>query len=89
MSEIIKTEAVVLSKLNYGDSSLIVTLFTKEYGKLSAIIKGARNPKSKMGLVIDPLNHLQIILYKKDTRELQIISSAEILTYFPKIKDRF
>jgi DNA repair protein RecO (recombination protein O) len=89
MSEIIKTEALVLSKLDYGDTSSIVTLFTKNYGKLSAIIKGARNPKSKTGFIADPLNHLQVILYKKDTREVQILSGADIVSHFSKIKEDF
>ena len=34
MSEIVKTEAVVLYKIKYGDTSIIVTLFTKDYGKM-------------------------------------------------------
>ncbi|MFO7445527.1 MAG: DNA repair protein RecO, partial [Ignavibacteriaceae bacterium] len=89
MSEIIKTEAVVLSKLNYGDTSSIASLYTKEYGKLSAILKGSRSPKSKIGLIVDPLNHLQVIMYKKDTRELQLISSADIISHFSKIKADF
>ncbi len=86
MSEIKKTEAVVLSKLNYGDSSLIVTLFTKEQGKISAIVKGARSPKSKTSLKIDPLNYIEIIYYNKESRELQIISSADLVEYYPAIK---
>lgn len=86
MSEIKKTEAVVLSKLNYGDSSLIITLFTKELGKMSAIVKGARGPKSKIGLKVDPPNHLEIIYYDKQSRELQIISSADLVEYYPSIK---
>ena len=45
MSEIIKTEAVVLSKINYGDSSIIASLYSKNSGKMSVIIKGGRNPK--------------------------------------------
>ncbi len=89
MSNIIKTEAVVLNKINYGDSSNIVTLFTKDFGKISAIIKGGRNPKSKIGLVADPLNHLQIVMYKKDSREIQIISSIDLITYFAKIREDF
>ena len=40
MSEIIKTEAVILSKMNYGDTSNILSVYTKDYGKLSVIIKG-------------------------------------------------
>jgi len=86
MSDIIKTEAVVLHKIKYGDTSLIVTLFTKDYGKLTAIVKGGRNPKSKLGLVVDTFNHLQIVFYNKDSREVQLISSADIISHFPNIK---
>ena len=87
MSKIIKTEAVVLSKLNYGDSSSIVSLFTKEYGKISAMLKGGRNPKSKLSLVVDPINYLEIIFYNNPSRDLQILSSADIKAYFHKIKE--
>ena len=87
MSEILKTEAVVLSKLNYGDTSLIVSLFTKELGKISAILKGARSPKSKLGMKVDPLNYIEVVFYNKSTRDLQIISSADIIRHFPGIKE--
>ncbi|MGA8264493.1 MAG: DNA repair protein RecO [Ignavibacteriaceae bacterium] len=87
MSEILKTESVVLSKLNYGDTSLIVSLFTKEMGKISAILKGARSPKSKIGMKIDPINYVEVVFYNKDTRDLQIISSADLLEHYSKIKE--
>jgi DNA repair protein RecO (recombination protein O) len=87
MSEIIKTEAMVLTKMDYGDTSKIVSLYTKDYGKLSAIIKGGRSPKSKIGLMVDPLNHIQVVFYKKDSRELQLISSADLITHFTLIKE--
>jgi DNA repair protein RecO (recombination protein O) len=86
MSEIIKTEAVVLQRIKYGDTSIIVTLFTKDYGKLTAIVKGGRNPKSKLGLIVDTFNYLQIVFYKKDSREIQLISSADIISHFPNLK---
>ena len=89
MSEIVKTEAVVLHKIKYGDSSIIVTLFTKDYGKMTAIVKGGRNPKSKLGLVIDTCNHLQIVFYKKDSREIQLISSADVISHYPNLKNNF
>ena len=87
MSKIIKTESVVLSKLNYGDSSSIVTLFTKEYGKLSAMLKGGRNPKSKLSLIVDPINYLEVIFYNNPSRDLQILSSADIKEHYHKIKE--
>jgi DNA repair protein RecO (recombination protein O) len=87
MSDIIKTEAIVLSKLNYGDTSSIVSLYTESEGKISAILKGGRNPKSKIGMIVDPLNHLQIIIYKKNSRDIQILSSADLISHFGKIKE--
>lgn len=89
MSEIVKTEAIVLHKIKYGDTSIIVTLFTKDYGKMSAIVKGGRNPKSKLGLLVDTFNHLQIVFYKKESREVQLISSADIISHFPVLKSNF
>jgi recombinational DNA repair protein (RecF pathway) len=37
MSEIVETESVVLSKLAYGDSSIIADLFTEDHGKIAEI----------------------------------------------------
>lgn len=87
MSEILKTEALVLSKLNYGDTSSIATLFTKDYGKISVIVKGGRTRKSKFGAIVDPLNNIQIVFYKKDTRDVQLISDASLLLHFQSLKN--
>lgn len=87
MSEIIKTEAIVLNKINYGDTSTIATFYTKEYGKLSGILKGGRSSKSKTGAAVDPVNHIEIVLYKKDTREVQLVSGVSIISHFPNIKN--
>jgi DNA repair protein RecO (recombination protein O) len=87
MSEIVKTEAVVLSKMNYGDSSSIASLFTEDLGKLSVIVKAARSPKSKYGKIVDPLNYLSVVLYKKESREIQLLSQADIVEHYPNIKN--
>ncbi len=87
MSDIIKTEAVVLSKINYGDTSSIISFYTESDGKISAIAKGGRNPKSKTGKIIDPINHLQIIIYKKNTRDVQILSDASLISHYVNIKE--
>lgn len=86
MSQIVKSEAIVLSKINYGDSSIIVSLYTKDFGKLSAIVKGVRSPKSKIGLSVDPLNYINVVLYNKDSRDVQLLSGADIIAHFPRIK---
>jgi DNA repair protein RecO (recombination protein O) len=89
MSEIIKTEAIVLSKIDFGDTSRIAKFYTADFGKISAIIKGARSPKSKIGSLIDTMNLLQLVLYKKDTREIQLVSQVDLLKHYPAIRDNY
>ena len=89
MSEIIKTQAIVLRRINFGDSSKIATFYSEDFGKISAIIKGARSSKSKTGFLIDTTNLLQIVLYKKDTREIQIVGDVDLIKSYTHIWDDF
>ena len=87
MNKIVKTRTVVLKKINFGDTSIIVSLYTEEYGRISAILKGGRKSKAKQGLILDPMNFVEIILYKKKNREVQLISSADLIANYFKIKE--
>lgn len=89
MSEIITTEVIVLSKINFSDTSKIAQLYSEDLGKISGIIKGGRSSNAKVGRVIDPLNVVQVVLYKKDTRDVQIISSADLVHHFPKLREDY
>ncbi|MBI1939615.1 MAG: DNA repair protein RecO [Ignavibacteriales bacterium] len=89
MSDLIKTRAIVLRKLDYGDTSRIIHLFTEDFGKISAILKGGRSGKSKKIMLVDVMNNVQIVLYKKETREVQIISEVDLLQHYPNISDDF
>jgi len=44
-----KTEGVILSRRNFGESDRILTIFTRDHGKLTALAKGVRRPKSRKG----------------------------------------
>ncbi|MCE1166127.1 MAG: DNA repair protein RecO [Bacteroidetes bacterium] len=82
----IKTDAIVLSGFKYGDTSKIVSVMSETSGKFSAIIKGARNSKSKIGGVFENINHISVIFTKKESRDLQLISKAECVSSFGRIK---
>ncbi|MEO8209558.1 MAG: DNA repair protein RecO [bacterium] len=82
---IVKTDAFVLKSFNYGDTSKIVTLFTKEFGKLNAIVKGARNYKSKLCGTLETMNYISVVIYLKENRELQLISKSEYIKSFQNI----
>lgn len=82
---IVKTEAVVLHTRKYGDSSKIATIYTKEYGKISIIAKGALKPKNKFGSSLDPLSYSFLTIYKKDKPGLHLVSSSELVVPLRKI----
>lgn len=83
---IVKTEAFVLKGFRYGESSKIITFYSKEHGKISAIVKATRTMKSKFGGATENINYVRVIFNKKENRELQFISSAECIESFSKIK---
>lgn len=83
---IINTSAIVLRRINHGESSLIVHFYTREFGKVSVIAKGARRQKSQFAGVLDLMNYLNIVVYTKETREIQTLSSAEYNIPFLKIQ---
>jgi DNA repair protein RecO (recombination protein O) len=87
MSEIKKDEAFVLDKIDYGNTSIISHLFSKSRGRYSVIVKGAKNPKSKYGALIDPLNLIESVVYFKERREVQLLSDAAVISGYVKIKE--
>ncbi len=73
---IIRTDAVVLRAMDYGETSRIVTLFTREKGKLAVLAKGARLPKSRFGATLQPMAYTQVVFYHKPTRSLQTLTES-------------
>lgn len=84
--DIIRTEGVVLRSLNYGETSQIVTLLTREKGKLGVMAKGARRPKSSFGATLQPMAYTQVVFYYKPTRDLQILSESSHVESFHRLR---
>jgi len=84
---IVKTEAIVVKRMKFRETSAIVTLLTRDFGRLSVIAKGARDSKSRLGPLLNSLNHLQVVLYKKDGRDLHLITQCDLLQRFPSLTD--
>lgn len=79
---IVKTEAVVLHTRRFRESSKIVTLYTREHGKMSVVAKGVVQPKSRYGSTIQPMAYLSVLVYRKEGRDLQNLSNAETVERF-------
>ncbi|HYM21459.1 MAG TPA: DNA repair protein RecO [Candidatus Kapabacteria bacterium] len=72
------TDAIVLRSRKQGDTSKIVSLYTREYGLVDVIAKGARQMKSKFGAALEPFTESKIVFYKKEHSELYLLSNAEV-----------
>jgi DNA repair protein RecO (recombination protein O) len=79
---ILQTEAVVLHARRFRESSKIVTLYTREHGKMSVVARGVLQPKSKYGSVLQPMSYLSAVIYRKEGRDLQNLSTAEPVERF-------
>ncbi len=82
---ILNTEAVVLHTRRFSETSLIVTLLTRERGKITVLARGAFRPKSKYASVLQPMGYLRLIFYWKEGRDLQTLSAAETIERFPRL----
>ena len=70
-----QADAIVLRRLDYGDADRILTLLTREYGKLAAIAKGARRSKARNGSSLDLFGRSRMMLAKG--RNLDVVAQVE------------
>ncbi len=82
---IVNTPAIVLKSFSYGESSLIARCFSKNNGKVSLIIKGAKSSKSPKVSYFQPLSYIDIIYNYKLNRELQVLSKVNFREYWSKV----
>lgn len=84
---IVKTEAIVLSNMKYRDTSSILRLYTREFGKISVIAKGARGTASRMRASLEPMTCVSAVIYKKENRDLQLLSQCDVLQSFRHLSE--
>lgn len=77
-----KAEGIIIRSMKMGETSKLLTLFTREQGTLKLIAKGARSSKSRFGAALEPLNVVQVVYYNKESRDLQLLSAADIVERF-------
>src|SRR5271170_477389 len=73
-----KTRGIVFKATDYGDTSIIVQVFTEKFGLQSYIINGAKKTKAKISRnMFQPLHLLDIVVYYKNTGNMQRIKEAK------------
>lgn len=72
----IKTEAVVLRSIRYGEADRILHLYTATRGRVGAIAKGSRKPRSRFGGRLEPFFRLNLVLYEGKS-DLLTVTAAD------------
>jgi len=81
------TAAIVLRARDYSESDRIVTLLTREFGKLSGIAKGAKASRRRFERKLEPFSHVTLFFRRRPQGQLVFITRAEAGDAMPPLED--
>jgi DNA repair protein RecO (recombination protein O) len=81
----LKTEAVVLRSIRYAEADRILHLYSAERGRIGAIAKGARRPKSRFGGRLEPFFRLDLMLHE-GRGELLTVTQVATVDGYPRLR---
>ncbi len=83
----VKTQGIVLRTTKYGETGLIVTLLTRDFGRVSAIANGVRTKKTRLLAGLQLFAYSEIVMYKaKQKNGLYHLDEMEVLESFSQIR---
>lgn len=83
----LSTPAILLRRIEFGDYDLIVTLFTLEQGKTSAIAKSAKKSVKRFSGVLEPFSLLNVVLARGRGKGMPVLQEAALEDPFFKIRE--
>ncbi len=79
-----RTEALILARSDFGEADRLLTLFSREFGKIRAVAKGARKPQSRKTGHVELFMRSRFLLAKG--RDLFVITQAELVEAYPALR---
>ncbi|MCP4512694.1 MAG: DNA repair protein RecO, partial [Fuerstiella sp.] len=80
-----KAEAIVIRQADFSESSRVVTFFSKEFGKFSALAKGAKRLKGPFDAALDLLSMCRIVFIRKSSGTLSLLTQASLDSRFSPV----
>jgi DNA repair protein RecO (recombination protein O) len=77
-----QTDAIILRTTAWSETSLIANIYTRDFGKLSVLAKGARRPKSPFEAALDLLSFSRVVFIAKSGDTLDILTEAKLQQRF-------
>ena len=81
----LKSEAIVLRSMRYGEADRILHIYTPHRGRVSAIAKGVRRTRSRFGGRLEPFFRVRLVLHEGRS-ELLTVTSAETVDGYPRLR---
>src|SRR5918997_2543810 len=81
-----QTQAIVLSRFELGEADRVLTLLTPHDGKIKAIAKGVRRPRSRIGGAVEPFAELHLVLVRG--RTFDVITQASVGEAWLRLRER-
>jgi DNA repair protein RecO (recombination protein O) len=83
-----KTEGVVLRSIRFGEADRILHIYSAQRGRIGAIAKGSRRPRSRFGGRLEPFFRLDLVLHE-GRGELATVTSAATVDGYPRLRQGF
>ena len=83
-----KTEGVVLRSIRFGEADRILHIYSVQRGRIGAIAKGSRRPRSRFGGRLEPFFRLDLVLHE-GRGELATVTSAATVDGYPRLRQGF
>ena len=77
-----RDDGVVLRTHKLGEADRIITLLTRQNGRVRAVAKGVRRTKSRFGGRLEPFTHVDLLIHPG--RSLDVIQQAEVIRAYGK-----
>lgn len=77
-----QSDAIVLRMTPWSETSLIGSLYTRDFGKISVVAKGARRPKSPFEAALDLLSVCRVVFIDKSSDSLYVLTEAKLSRRF-------
>ncbi|MBU0571399.1 MAG: DNA repair protein RecO [Candidatus Omnitrophica bacterium] len=82
----LKAEGIVLRKYFLRETSYILVVFTREFGKIRGVLKGARNPYPQFAGNFELFTCCDLLFYKKKNRGMDLITRCEAVDFFFNVR---
>lgn len=84
MTKSYKVQGIIIKRKNFGEADRILTVFTKDKGKIKILAKGVRRINSRRGPNIELFNQVSLAIHEGKT--FDILTEAEVINTFPLVR---